>query len=133
MVGAENALPRRARWAISAIRRSRTFFSIPADPTADSLTQSSDVEVDEKPNALVTQFEVGEQLRFVNRQDCFNRFYFDDHFAFDEEVDTVTEFNNDAVVFDWKWFFGLERHVKTLQFVAQTGPVRPFEKPRTEL
>ena len=55
------------------------------------------------------------------------------NFAFDEQVDTVTEFKNDAVVFDWKWFFGLERHVKTLQFVAETRPVRPFEKPRTEL
>ena len=83
-------------------------LSIPANPPKDPLTQVCDVEVDEQSDALATQFEVGEQLCFVHRKDGFNRFHFDDHFVFDKQVDSVAELDDDAIVFNRKWFFRLE-------------------------
>jgi hypothetical protein len=111
----------------------RGFLSIPANPSSDPLTQVRNVEVNEQSNTLATQFEVGEQLCFVDRKDGLNRFHFDNHFVFDEQIDAVAELDDEAIVFDCKWFLRFEGDAEALQFVTQARSIRTFQQTRPEL
>jgi hypothetical protein len=115
-----------------ALRRT-PFLLIPANPSSDPLTQVRDVEVDEQSDTLATQFEVGEQLCFVDRKDGLNRFHFDDHLVFDEQIDAVAELDDEPIVFDRKWFLRFEGDAEALQFVTEARSIRTFQKTRSEL
>jgi len=64
----------------------------------------------------------------VDRKDGLDRFYFDDYFVFDEQIDPVAELDDKAVVFDREWFLRFERDAEAPQFVTKAGSIRTFEK-----
>jgi hypothetical protein len=104
-----------------------------ANPPSDTLTQVRDVEVNEESYTLATQFEVRQQLCFVDWMDGLNRFHFDDHLIFDKQIDAIAELDDKAIVFDRKWFLRFEGDPEALQFVTKAGSIRTFQKTRSEL
>ena len=68
----------------------------------------------------------------MNRKDGFDRLDFDNNFVFHKKIDTVTEWDCDVFVDDWKWFLGFEREPQACQLVTHARVVRLFEQSWTE-
>ena len=52
---------------------------------ANSVFESTHVEVDQQPDFAPAQFEVGDQLRVMNRGQLIHRLQFHDHLVFYEQ------------------------------------------------
>ena len=71
-------------------------------------------------------------IGFVNRQDFLDDLHFHDDRVVDEEVDTVSELNEDVVVQGGKRPFDINLKPLTSQLVRQTVSVRALEQPGSE-
>jgi len=60
------------------------------DEAFESLFQQGDVGIHEKPDAQTRQFEVGQDLRVVDRRERVNGLDLDDDRTVDDEVEPVS-------------------------------------------
>jgi hypothetical protein len=90
------------------------------------------VEVDEEPDFRATEFQVRQDLRFVDRQQLGDGLHFDDDAAFDEEIDSVACVNRHFIVDDRKQCLGFDGEPGVLKLVCQTHPVGPLQKTWTQ-
>jgi len=92
----------------------------------------SHIEIYEKADSLLAQFEVRHQLRFVQREQAVHGFHFDYHRIFNQEVDSISQVDGDSLVLQRQQLFGLERQLQLLKFVTETNMVRSFQQAGTK-
>ena len=59
----------------------------------DPIFDQWDVEIDEKAESFPRKFQVGHELGMMNWQSLLHGLEFDDQFAFDEDVQSVSNFD----------------------------------------
>jgi hypothetical protein len=99
----------------------------------DSPRQQGNVEIDEKADGFATQFQVGEQLSFMNRQNLFDALQLKNDLFLDNQIQAVA-----AVQFD---SFVVYRHVNLtpkadssqVELMAHALFIRRFQKSGTEV
>lgn len=66
------------------------------------------------------------------RQDGLDRLDLDDNFVFDKKIDTVSEWDGDVLVDDWKGFLGFERQPEASEFIAHARVIWLLQQTGTE-
>jgi hypothetical protein len=69
---------------------------------ANALTQVRDVEIEQQPDVVTTEFQIGHDLRKMKRQQFFHRLKFYDDAVFDQEVDAIPSVESDLLIRDWQ-------------------------------
>ena len=64
----------------------------------DAIFQVDNIAVYEKSEGTSTEFQVGDDLRLMNGRNRVHGFQFDDDQIFNQEIDSVTEIQFDAIV-----------------------------------
>src|SRR6476660_288216 len=65
----------------------------------------------------------------MNGKDRLHGFDLDDHGVIDKHVHSIAQFNGDSFVHNGKDFLALHLRSHSAEFIAETLPVRLFEKP----
>ena len=86
------------------------------------------IKVDEQSNAFTTEFQIGQQLRLMHRQDRLDGLHLDDDRIFDQDVEPVSHIDSESVILHGKKLLGLECQVVSLEFQAQTLAIRAFHQ-----
>jgi len=73
-----------------------------SDDTPDSVTEVGNIEVDEQAELMVTQFQVRQNLRKMERKQFLHCFEFNDDAILDNEVDAISRIELDVVIDDRK-------------------------------
>jgi len=68
----------------------------------------------------------------VNGVDCFDRFHFYDHSAFDHQIDAVSNFEFLAFIDYRQSNFCRDLEISVSKFVCQAGLISAFQEARTE-
>jgi hypothetical protein len=68
----------------------------------------------------------------MNGKDRLNGFDFDNHALVDEQVDSITDFQNDSVVHDGKDLLGFNVCSRPFELMPQTSVVWAFEQARAQ-
>ena len=77
------------------------FFPVLAvDHTLDSVSQVSDVEINQQPYSDAAESHVRQKLSLMDRMKCVDALYLDNHQVLNDEIDSVAEFD----------FFSIEDH-----------------------
>src|SRR5437762_13817055 len=69
----------------------------------------------------------------MNGKNRLDGFDLDDHLLIHEQIDSITSFDDDAVVDHGKNLFAFNSRVHSLEFMAEAYLVGPFEQPRSQL
>ena len=59
------------------------------DHSSDAVFQVDGIEIDEQSKFLAAEFQIGEQLGFVDGRDLFDRLQFHDHRIFHQQIDSI--------------------------------------------
>src|SRR5215470_4594509 len=81
-------------------RRGAEFWQVIAHSLHADM-QQGDVKVDQQPQLLPRQPQIGQQLRTMNRQELFNGFQLDNDTSVDHKVDLEIRSDVPSFVFDW--------------------------------
>jgi len=68
----------------------------------------------------------------MNRQQLSHSFEFHNHGILHQQVESVTDIDRHAVVFQWQYHFDVGPQTTLGQFVTQAGAIGAFEKSWTE-
>jgi hypothetical protein len=71
---------------LASLRLSERFFFQSIDDTGDAVLDQRRVEVDQQAKPLVSQFQIGQKLLFVNGREGLDRLDLDDHPVLDNQV-----------------------------------------------
>src|SRR6266536_4313273 len=92
-------------------RRGRGGILVVVDDSLKTETEDFYVEVDEKTNLPATEFEVCQDLRFMDRQKLLDRLEFNQNLAGDEDIDAVTAIEKHAFIRHRQRLLILKRNV----------------------
>ena len=98
-----------------------------SNDTPDSVAQVGNIEVDEQPELIATQFQVRQNLREMEGQQFLHRLEFHNYAVFDDEVDSIRCVELNAVVDDRKTHLMCERNAIFGELVAEARVIRAFE------
>ena len=104
------------------------------DDAANSLFHQCDVEVQKQPKPHSGKLQIGQYLRFVNRQKFFYRFELDHDAMIGDEVQAETRLNCNAFVGDRHANLPFVTYATLSQFDTKTLFVNRFQQtgPRAE-
>ena len=68
----------------------------------------------------------------MNGKDRLHRLDLDDDGVIDQHVNSIAQFNGDSFVHDGKDLLALHLRSHSAEFIAETLPIRLFEKPRPQ-
>lgn len=88
------------------------------------------MEVQQQPQRLIAEFEIGQQLNPMYGRDRFTGLQFEDYGVFNEKVDPVTDFQMDGLVNNRERHLAVDNQTSFSQFVQETGLIGTFEEPR---
>ena len=116
-------------WRIGA----RLFPIRSVDEAFDSVFQVDHVEVDEETERSAAEFEVGDDLRLMDRANCVHRLDFYDDEVLNEEVHTISDFELYAVINDEKPNLTYGPDARFPELVMQAGLVGAFQQAGAQL
>ena len=77
------------------------FPVVAVNHALDSVAKAGHVEIDQQADWDSAQPHVGQELRLMDRMDCFDGLYFDNDRVLDDQVHAISEFYFFAFVDDW--------------------------------
>jgi hypothetical protein len=92
------------------------------------VSQRYGIEVDQQPNVAGTEPQIGQELRFVQRQNAFDRLEFENHLIVHDDVGDVAAVKQDIVVAYWKRHLATERYRGAADLVAETQFIDRLEQ-----
>jgi hypothetical protein len=90
------------------------------------------VEVDEQPYLETTEFQIGQYLCKMQREQFLHCFEFENDAVFDDEIDSVSGVQLNAVIDDRKPHLMCERDTVLRELIAETCVVSAFKAAGTE-
>ena len=108
------------------------FFVSAADHSLDAISQIDYVEVDEQPDSLLAQSEVGEQLRFVKWQELIDSLDFQNNRRFDQNIEAIPEVDPVSVILNGKQLLDFDRQAARPELATEALPIGPFEQARAK-
>ena len=100
--------------------------------TLDAALERRCIEIQQQPDAPVTELQIGKQLRGVHRQQVLDRFDLNDD-VINQKIDAITGIKLDAFVMDWKRELSRDARTAKRQLVAKADFVARFEQAGPEL
>jgi hypothetical protein len=94
----------------------RIFFE-PIDDAGNAIFDECHLEVDEQAQSLVGEPEIGQKLLPVNRSEDLDRFYFDNHLVFDDQIGPESGVDADILVDYWDRLLPNRPESPAIQFV----------------
>jgi len=91
------------------------------------------MKIENKPQSASGEFQVRQKLSLMNRKNLVNGFQFKDDFVFNKEIQAVAALKTDLFINYWQTPLPFDLEPGFSQFICQTGFVRRFEKPGTQL
>ena len=110
----------------------RIFFE-PIDDAGDAIFDERHLEVDEQPQSLVGEPEVGEKLLSVNRGEKFDGLHFNNHLIFDDQIGPETGVDADILVDHRDGLLPNCPEAPTVQFIRQDRIVNGFQQTGSKL
>src|SRR5262249_46826827 len=98
----------------------------------DSVIEDEHVEVDQQSGAQVQETKVRQELRFVNRVECFLRFDFCDDLLLDHKVRPVAAFQVYLLIDNRNGFLTIDAQTHFCQFVRHAGFVSRLQEAGAE-
>jgi hypothetical protein len=97
------------------------------------LGQQGNVKVDEQADSLISQSEIGEKLRFMNRLELLHRLQLQNHLVLYNQVQPVATVQPQPFVEDRKLHLAPEFQSAKMEFVAKALLISGFQKSRAQL
>jgi len=110
----------------------RIFFQS-VDDARDAVFDEGHLEVDEQPEALVGEPEIGQKLLLVDRSEKLDGFHFDNHLVFDDQVGPESGVDAETVVDYRNRLLPDNTEAPALQFVGQDCLLDGFQQARSQL
>ena len=102
------------------------------DSSYDRVSEDYGVEVDEEADAEATEFQVGQQLGFVSRDEFFDGFDFQHDLFLNHEIEAVTALEVHAFILNGKLDFLPKPDPLQVKLAGQATLVGGLEEPRPE-
>jgi cell division protein FtsX len=67
----------------------RLGFGVAVDKPSNPVPKHLDVEIDEQADAATREFQIRQELRFVDREQALYGFQFNDHAVFDQQINPI--------------------------------------------
>jgi hypothetical protein len=90
------------------------------------------MEVDQQSRALVCQFHVNQQARFVAPFDLVNRLQFHAQSVFDQHINPIAAIKVDPILFNGKRHLKLKGDMRHGKLACQALLVRRFQQARAQ-
>lgn len=100
---------------------------------AEALLEEGDVEVDEESDGQAQEFEVGDELGFVDGEEAVHGFELEDDMAVDDEVETVAAVEGEAFVGEGERNLTLDVKFAQGELMREAVLVGRFEKSRPQV
>ncbi len=95
--------------------------------SANPLFEQPDVEINQETNLAARQVEVGQQLRFVDWRDLFDRFQLDNDLTIDEQVDSIATVDKDVFVNHRQSGLALKIQLALSELMSKTSLIGRFK------
>lgn len=100
--------------------------------SCDAVFEAGDIEVQKQADFLAAQFQIRDQLGFMERDHFFHGFQFDDDCIFNENVDPVADIQFHLVVNQRQTHLAKRSESTFPKLINQTRFVSRFQKSRTK-
>jgi dipeptidyl-peptidase-4 len=107
-------------------------FSFSVHPTNDAIDQTGHVEIDQQTDLGVTQFQVGNQLGFVDGKDFLDSLQFDNHGILHEQINPVTDIESNFIINHRETYLRQRFHAALSKLVGKAGFISRFQQAGTE-
>src|SRR5665213_1772894 len=85
------------------------------------------VEINEQPDLMITEPQIGQDLRHMEGKQLFHCFQFKDDAVFDQKIDSVARVDLDAGIDHRESYLVAEGDAIFLELIAQTRVVSAFQ------
>lgn len=105
----------------------------PVGDSSDAIFHEVGAEIEEKPEPLVREFEIGEDLFVMNLGKLLHGFEFEDDFVFDDDVGSKTLVELQPFVFDGDGYLPFQSQTPALQLTGKHHFVDRLQQAWAEL
>ena len=98
-----------------------------SDHTPDAVTQMRNIEIDQQPELVATEFQIGENLGEMQREQFLHCLQLQNHAIFDDEINPVGCVELNAVIDDGESHLMGEADAVSRELVAKAGAVSAFK------
>ena len=103
------------------------------DEAAESFAQRRTAEIDQKPDRLLCQPEVGEKLFRVDGANAIDRFDFHQQSPFDQQVNSECRLEDQSIILDVDRLLPIHRIAKPLELGTEDAFINRFHQTRPKL
>lgn len=106
------------RWLLARLSRI-LMREIAVNYSPDSFSHRRTPEIEKQPERAIGEPQVGQQLALVNRRQAVQRFDFDDHKTFNDQISAVGAVDVHAAIYQRKCLLRLDAQSRRMQLQAQ--------------
>ena len=110
----------------------RVLEQLPRCQAFNTLLKHRHIEIDEEPKRKTCEFQVGQQLGFMQRyqiSDCFDLYH---DYVFNDEVQAIPAIQPNAFVNEWQGLLPFELEIDACKLKRKAFVVSGFQQTRTE-
>lgn len=98
----------------------------------DPLLHIPDIEIQQETQPPFCESKIRQNLRSMNGQHRFDRFYFDDHLIIHKQINAISDIEMYAFIYQWKRQLPLHTTTGSLKLMGKTMLVGGFKQSRTK-